>query len=253
MQPNFTAIFWNTWFDLQDGTRDDGELVTKRLQELINNHNPDVFGLNEVYFKSDQDQSLIVELLKSNGYHTHFATQTVGDKGQIIGNLFASKHVPLGVTKHTFGQNARSHIAWYKTYTPQLVEAKLLINGKEITIAVVHLCVIVPSDIITHIRHRLSYNRLISRLDHTNLIIGGDFNELKYMPPWLHLPSGFRRLTGSLLNQTWLLNGKQSSLLRGNMDNIIYSTKGSIGLASFEVLDRTPSDHTPLLAKFRIG
>lgn len=253
MQNVFTTIFWNTWFDLQDGTRDSGTLVNERLQELIDTYSPDVFGLNEVYFKSKQDKSPIVELLKKNGYHTHCAIQTVGDKDQVIANLFASKQAPLEIKDRAFGQNAKSHISWYKEYTPRIVEARMQFGAEEITVVVVHLCVMVPSDIITHIRHRASYNRLVKTYTTKNLIIGGDFNELKYMPPWLHLPANFKRVTGGLLNQTWLLNGKQSSLLRENMDNIVYSTAGSLRLTRFEVLDRFPSDHTPLLAQFRIS
>lgn len=253
MQANFTTIFWNTWFDMQDGTRGNGELVADRLQELINVHNPDVFGLNEVYFTNSQEQSLLLKTLKDNGYHTHFATQTIGNKDQVIGNLFASRQLPLGITDHVFGDKAKSHVSWYKEYTPRLIEATLRINGVDITIITVHLCVIVPSDILTHMIHRLSYNRLTKSLHNKNMIIGGDFNELKYMPPWLHLPLNFKRLTGTFFNQTWLLNGKQRSLLRGNLDNIIFSTAGCTSLVNFEVLDRAPSDHTPLLARFHIG
>lgn len=253
MQDTFTTIFWNTWFEMQDGTRGDGTLVAKRLQELIDTYNPDVFGLNEVYFRTSQDRSLLVTVLVENGYHTHFAMQTVGDKDQVIGNLFASRQKPISVTDHAFGGNAKSHISWYKEYSPRLIEAKLRINGEVVTVIVVHLCVLVPSDILTHIRHRRSYDQMIDTLDSKNLVIGGDFNELKYMPPWLHLPSRFKRKTGTLYNPTLLLNGKRSGLLRGNVDNVVYSTDGSIRLANFEVLDRAPSDHAPLLARFRVG
>lgn len=253
MRQTLTTIYWNTWFELQDGKRDDGTLVTKRLQDLIDSHDPDAFGLNEVYFRSERDTSPIVELLQKNGYHTHFARQIVGKDDQIIGNLFASKRAPIAVADREFGQHARSHISWYKEYTPRIVEAKLQIGSEVVTLVVVHLGVIVPSDILTHIRHRASYDRLVAAYDTGNLIIGGDFNELKYTPPWLHMPRRLKRLTGTLLNPTWLLNGKRSHVLCGNMDNVIYATDGTLRLAAFEVLDRHPSDHAPLLARFHIG
>ncbi len=254
-QSDFTIIYWNTWFDMQDGRRGNGSLVCDRLQKLIDTYQPDALGLNEVYCQGDYKDASAVKCLEANDYHVYFApvvSATTSNGEFLTGNVFASKQKPASITDCAFGQNAKSRISWYTDYTPNIIEAKLEINGQLITVLTTHLGVMVPADIITHIKHRRSYNRLIDSYDTKNLIIGGDFNELKYMPPWLHLPSHLKRKTGNLWHQTWLLNARQSSILRGNMDNLIYSTAGNLKLTDFKVLKRYPSDHTPLLGQFRV-
>jgi endonuclease/exonuclease/phosphatase (EEP) superfamily protein YafD len=81
-------------------------------------------------------------------------------------------------------------------------------------------------------------------------IIGGDFNQFKFMPRLWKSRQHYHRATGSLLNPTWRLMGKLP--IQANYDNIFWTKCGVLNLEEFKVLDRNPSDHAPLIARFSV-
>ncbi|HSX32329.1 MAG TPA: hypothetical protein VLF43_03640 [Candidatus Saccharimonadales bacterium] len=83
-------------------------------------------------------------------------------------------------------------------------------------------------------------------------IIGGDFNQFKFMPRMWGAKSIYHRATGTLFNPTWRLIGK-IPLVQANYDNIFWTKCDTLQLEEFKVLGRHPSDHAPLIARFALS
>jgi endonuclease/exonuclease/phosphatase family metal-dependent hydrolase len=248
---DFTVIYWNTWFEIQNDKRDDGDLVCMRLEQLIDEYSPDVICLNEVYERSNS-QCSIARCLLSKKYKIHYTPLITTRNNDHIGNLMAAKQKPDKISDHAFGGDIKSRIKMYKDYNPQFTKAEVRFKGININIVLTHLGVLVPADWRMHIKHRRNFDNQIRKLNQKNLIIGGDFNETKYMLPWFRTPKNLKRKTGSILNPTWRVNGK-SRVIFANFDNVLYSTDGDLKLREFRVLPKQPSDHAPLLAQFSIN
>ena len=247
-----TAIFWNTWFYVQNGRRDNGTELVKRLADLIYQHNPDVFGLNEVVVNRHDKSSPVISFLEKQKYHCYFANFSPVDDNWAVGNLLAAKYKPLHVSEHILGADSQAARRGYPGCSVKAISADLEYGPTTVTIVLNYMCSLYPYDWAIHYEHRKNYERLVGKITNRNLIIGGDFNETKYMLPWLRLPKHLKRKTGSLTNPTWRLNGKRAHLAFANYDNVVYCEDGSLKLKSFNVLHRTPSDHSPLLAVFEI-
>lgn len=249
---NFTIIYWNTWYEMQNGKRDDGTLVCGKLDALIKNYSPAVFGLNEVFVHAN-GRSPVNDYLMSINYHIHFVPIVTLQNGSMIGSTFASKHKPTKVVDHILAGETPSNTKWYKDYKAQLIETELRIGDCRVTILVNHLRVLIMKDWRVHIKQRKSYEAIVKNIENTNLIIGGDFNETKYMLPWWRTPKHLKRKTGSFYNPTWRPNGKKRLLLFANYDHMLYAANGRLTLKQFSVLGRRPSDHAPLLGQFEIS
>ena len=46
--------------------------------------------------------------------------------------------------------------------------------------------------------------------------------------------------------------GGKIPFLQANYDNIFWTKCGNLHLEEFKILDRNPSDHTPLIARFTV-
>ncbi len=247
-----TIIFWNTWFHVQNGQRDNGQQLLRRLGYLIQEHEPDVLGLNEVLVSRHDGSSPVIDYLKSNGYFCHFAVISSIDADWLVGNLFASKNKPVSITEHVLGIDTQARRRGYDNCDVKAIQGTIRIGDASITILVNYLCSLLPADWGTHIAHRRNYEKLVGSIKNKNLIVGGDFNETKYMLPWLRLPRHLQRKTGTLFNPTWRLNGQKKYLAFANYDNMLYRKDGQLKLHTFKVLNRQPSDHAPLLAVFEV-
>lgn len=246
-----SAIFWNVWFDIQDGTHDDGAALLRRLDALITEYQPDIIGLNEVLALRGTYDSRVVDALKSHGYAVHFSSVYEHSDHAVTGNVFATKLPVTSVTHHHM-ERAIGREPKHKFYTQsQLIEARLHIAEQPVTVFVTHLASIWPRQWPTHIRQRKAFDTLIQTPEHDNVIIGGDFNELKMMVPWVQVRR-YKTLTGSIARPTWRWRATKRSLIHGNLDRILYGKKGNLRLKSFRVLPRKPSDHAPLLAVFTL-
>ncbi len=250
---DFTVLFWNLWFEMQDGSRGDGKVLKQRLEKIIEDYSPDLFGLNEVFANLNTDESPILELLEKSGYNVHFCEFGQTAHGWSVGSALATKRKLKRVAEHHFGPNTHSRRKLFKDHQSMLLEGRVDVGGTEITILVNHLCALNPVDFGTHLRQRKGLRKTINSIKAKNLIIGGDYNETKYLASWPRTPKNFKRHTGKLFAPTWRLNGKKRYLLFANLDNLLYKTDGNLVLQSFSLLDRWPSDHSPLLAKFEIN
>ena len=110
-----------------------------------------------------------------------------------------------------------------------------------------------PLDWAAHRKHRRSYEQMVSGLWDQNSIIGGDFNEPKYLLPWLRVPHYLEHRTGSLCNPTWRWNGSARMLASANYGHLLWTNDGDLTLREFKVLPRQPSDHAPLLGIFEVA
>lgn len=247
-----TVIFWNAWYHIQDGSRGDGTEVCARIHELIGQYSPDCFGLNEVAVNRTTGYSPIIELLRSQGYAVHFSPFSPVSDQWAVGSVFASRRQPKHVIEHRLGRDTQAERRGYADCTVKAIEAHLEVKGQPVIILVNYLSSLAPLDWRTHITHRKSYDLLLGRLRHDNLIIGGDFNETKYMISWLRTKKGLTRKTGSLFNPTWRWNGERKRIAFANYDHLLYASKGGLRLENFAVMNRWPSDHSPLLGVFSI-
>lgn len=246
-----TAVFWNTWFDAQDGTHGDGTETLRRLADLITEHQPDVIGLNEVLASRDGHISETALLLERQGYDVHFSPVYEHSDHSITGNIFAAKVPVASVTHHHLERAIGREPRHQKYQQSHLIEAQIIVGDTPVTVFVAHLASIWPRQWATHRRQRRAYQTITRQASHADILIGGDFNETKYMLPWLKR-SRYRVLTGGLRNPTWRWRGKRHLLLHGNLDRVLYTKDGHLRLRQFHVLDRAPSDHAPLLAEFSI-
>jgi endonuclease/exonuclease/phosphatase family metal-dependent hydrolase len=249
---SLTIIFWNSWYYVQNGKLDHGQKLLARLDRLITEHSPDIFGLNEVVVNRHDKSSPVISFLKKNRYHCYFAEFSPIDENWAVGNLMATKQKPLHISDHILGADSQAARRGYPGHSVKAISADLKCGQIIITVVLNYMCSLYPYDWSTHYKHRKNYEGLVDKIANQNLIIGGDFNETKYMLPWLHLPKYLKRKTGSLINPTWRLNGKKAHLAFANYDNVVYREDGGLRLRSFKVLQRTPSDHSPLLAVFDI-
>jgi exonuclease III len=193
---NFTIIYWNLWFEMQDGSRGDGSLLCQRLDELIKKYSPDAFGLNEAYAHTETGKSPVLDHLRKNGYHIHFCEFGQTANGWAVGSAIATKRKLKRVVSHSYGDNTQSKRRRFINHQSQLIEARLDFGGTEVTILVNHMCSPHLVDWGTHLRQRKGYRRLIASIKNKNLIIGGDYNETKYMASWPRTPKNLKRKTG---------------------------------------------------------
>lgn len=247
-----TIVFWNVWFYTQNGRRDNGHKLTERLEALITEYKPAVFGLNEVLVRRSDNYSQVIDFLAGHGYSCHFAPISPTDDEWLVGNLLASKLKPQSITDHVLGPDTQAMRRGFPDCTVKAIKAEFVINKTAITVVVNYLCSLLPVDWGTHLVHRKHYEQLLASFNTKNLVVGGDFNETKYMLPWLKLPSHLKRKTGTALNPTWRLNGQKRYLAFANYDHVLYSHRGNLRLQTFQVLDRQPSDHAPMLAVFEV-
>lgn len=246
-----TVIFWNVWERSQNGIHGDSTKLCNRLDDLIEQYNPDVFGFNEILVNRDTGSSPVLDHLKQQGYQIHFAPCSPMSSKWMIGNAFVSKQKPLKTIEHILGKDTQaSRQRGYKGHYVKAIEAHVKVGDETISIIVNYLSSLLPLDWATHIKHRRAFEGILKTLEHKSVIAGGDFNETKYMLPWLRLPKHLKRKTGTLHNPTWRLNGQKRQVAFANYDNLVYSVDSVLRLRTFKVLPRQPSDHSPLLGVF---
>lgn len=78
-------------------------------------------------------------------------------------------------------------------------------------------------------------------------VVGGDFNTLPKHPIIRQLRKELDLRSGRGKNTTWLHKAKRGRLIRCNLDYVGTLLSSPLKIADFTLLDRSPSDHTPLL------
>ncbi len=246
----FSTLFWNIWVESQLA-KTKLRLLQARLDDIIADHAPDVLGLNEVL--ADQEgNSVLLNHLKKQGYHTFFAPFSPERNGQFSGSVLASRTRPVSIDYHELGPDNYGAIRGFPGHTIKLIQARLPHDNQHINVVVNYLAHLVPWNWPTHLKHHRSFRKLMRAPDlQTATIIGGDFNQFKFMSRMWGAKSLYHRATGSLLRPTWKLAGK-IPIIQANYDNIFWTKCGTFNLEDFKILDRNPSDHTPLIAKFEV-
>ena len=253
-KPQLTIIFWNIWERVQSGRRDDGSKLQARFDQLIKTYDPDVFGFNEVLVDRKSNASPVLDYFKKRGYKTHFVPFSPISEQWMIGSAIISKQKPTKILEHILGPDTQADKErGYKGYHVSALEAHLKVGTEDVAVVVNYLAALAPLNWATHIKHRKSYEKMLDTIAHKSVVIGGDFNETKYMLPWLRMPRHLKRHTGSLRNPTWRWNGRRRSIAAANYDNIVWTKHSKLHLKTFKVLPRHPSDHSPLLGVFIIN
>ncbi|HEX3082799.1 MAG TPA: endonuclease/exonuclease/phosphatase family protein [Candidatus Saccharimonadia bacterium] len=250
-RPEFRVIFWNVWSECQLTGRIDA--LCNRLGRLIDEYQPDVFGLNEVVVNRTTGASAILAFLASQGYETHFTAQGPEVPGFVIGCALASRRTPSRIGEPVLGPDNGAARRGFDGYTIRAIDADIPVEGGEdVRVIVNHWAHLIPQNWWAHWQHARGLSRhLEANPGPSRVVIGGDFNELKSMPAIRSLSRSYNRATGTFRQPTWRWAGQRRRLLRANYDNVLWSRDG-LNLHAFSVLPSMPSDHAPLLAHFRL-
>ncbi len=242
------TVFWNTWLHNELKAGNDSPVCT-RLGELIKVHQPDFFGLSEILWDKSTNTSRILDFLSSHGYYTHFTNfhDIPQSDHYILGSAIASLQKPLDIQEYPLSQDETRR---------QLSIAILPLPPTDSTIqvAVMHPA---PLPFLPHSGGHAQQIKTLRHLMNTmgtqeRFIMGGDLNQFSWQPRlWLD-KAHFNHRTGSWAHPTWRWRGHVGVPIRASLDHLFWSRDQSVNLHSFEVLDRRPSDHSPLLARFKI-
>lgn len=247
----FSTLFWNVWVESQLSAAR-LKLLQNRFDQIIETHQPDVFGLNEV-MADKEGSSPLLKHLEAQGYHTFFAPFSPENNGHFSGSALVSRTMPDAVTKHDLGPDKYGAIRGFPGHTIKLIHARLPHGQQSVNVVVNYLAHLVPWNWPAHIVHHKSFRRIMREPEfQATTIIGGDFNQFKFMARMWGAKSLYHRATGSFFHPTWKLMGGKIPFLQANYDNIFWTKCGNLHLEEFKILDRNPSDHTPLIARFTV-
>lgn len=246
----FTALFWNVWVESQQSAKR-LQLLKSRFDTIIVNHRPEVFGLNEVLADAN-GESRLLEHLEAHGYHTVFAPFSPEKNGFFSGSALVTRTKPLAVQFHELGPDQYGTIRGFPGHTIKLIQAQIGHGSQQVNIVVNYLAHLVPWNWKAHLGHHKAFRTVMKLpgLEKTT-IIGGDFNQFKFMPRMWGAKSLYHRATGTLLHPTWRLIGWMP-IIQANYDNVFWTKCGTVQLDEFKMLDRHPSDHAPLVARFTL-
>lgn len=247
----FSTIFWNVWVESQL-TGDKLQHLCNRFDEFIANYKPDAFGLNEVLSHNGRELPPLLKHLESRGYRTFFAPFSPEATGHFSGSAIATRVDPLELSVHELGPDKYGARRGHPGNTIKLIRARLAHpSGMPLNIVVNYLAHLMPYNWAAHVKHHRAFRAVMRAPElQTATIIGGDFNQFKFMPRLWGARSLYDRATGTLLHPTWKLLGGKIPIIQANYDNIFWTKCGKLLLQEFKVLDRQPSDHAPLLATF---
>ena len=247
----FSALFWNVWVESQLAPAR-LKLLQDRFDKIIDEYHPDAIGLNEV-MADPAGNSPILKHLEAKGYSTFFAPFSPENNGHFCGSALASRVKPARILHHDLGPDKYGAIRGFPGHTIKLIQAKLPHGDRHVNIVVNYLAHLVPWNWYAHIGHQRSFKRLMRAPElQATTIIGGDFNQFKFMPRMWGAKSLYHRATGTFFHPTWKLLGGKIPIIQGNYDNIFWTKCGTLQLQEFQVLNRHPSDHTPLIARFTV-
>lgn len=246
-----TVMVWNIWFK----TQLDKPKLKKLNQELtkhVKKYSPDIIGLHEVLTDAVSGESPVFRQLNKLGYMVESVPFSPSRANWLTGNAIAYKQKSVHSGKHILGPDTPAFWRGHGGHKVSLMYANVKIGDNTLHFVLNYLAHLVPYNWITHFIHVRNFQKFISQKKfNKQTIVVGDFNEFKWMLPLWH--KRFDRRTGNRRNPTWQLHGKWHWPLQANYDNVCWSKDGSLELAHFAVLDKTPSDHAPLVATFRVS
>ncbi len=252
MAAPFTTLFWNVWVESQVAQARLQKL-RQRLDGIIKTNAPDVIGLNEVLVDRKTGASPLIKHLEAHGYQTLFAPFSPEKEDYIGGSVLATRVKPSSINVHELGPDRYGQWRGHPGHTIKLIYARIPHGTKQINVVVNYLAHLMPYNWPTHIKHHKAFRLLMKDPElQQRTIIGGDFNQLKFMPRLWGSRAVYHRATGSFTHPTWKFLGKLP-IIQANLDNIFWTKCGEINLEEFTILERWPSDHAPLLARFSVN
>ncbi len=247
---SFSVLFWNIWTysQLRENRRDK---LHARFDSIIQQHRPEAIGLNEVIANEDGEAPLLKHL-QAQGYKTFFAPFSPERNGQVSGSALATIHEPTVLEYHELGPDITGAKRGYPGHTVKLIRAQMAHGSQQVSVVVNYLAHLVPYNWTAHVTHHKSFRKIMQLPELSRAtIVGGDFNQFKFIPRLWSAGKQYNRATGTILSPTWKFLGKVPGI-QANYDNIFWTKCGTFKLQEFRILERTPSDHAPLLAKFLI-
>ncbi len=129
-----------------------------------------------------------------------------------------------------------------------LQEMHLAIDGDKLTVSNNHWCHMWPGTKATRTENKTNFRRHLLK-GHTpvSYVLGGDLNTWQGEQIIRNLGKVYDMITGSFINPTYRYNGKLLAPFL-NVDYVGVPKAADISITDFVQLDRTPSDHCPLLA-----
>lgn len=251
MSKPFTTLFWNVWVESQLASNKMQQLKA-RLDDIVATHRPDVLGLNEVLLDRETGESPLLKHLEERGYKTFFAPFSPEKGNHMGGSAIAYRSDVADISTHELGPDTYAKLRGYPGHTVKLICAKIPHAGQQIQIIVNYLAHLAPYNWPTHLKHHRAFRSFMTDSDlQLTTIIGGDFNQFRFMPTLWGAKRYYHRATGTFLNPTWKLLGKVP-FIQANYDHVFWTKNGNLVLQDFAVLARWPSDHAPLVARFAI-
>lgn len=251
----FSILFWNIWLDNQINGKEKSGKLLRELKHLLETHNPDFIGLNEVLHGKDSNSSFILDFLKEEcGYkYGFFALASQFDDNWLIGTGFCSKTKPITIKNVAISKDTPAERRGYTGYELKAIVAEMNLDKDEIVnIIVAHPMHLRPYTLKDHYKGTKTLEKLVRNELSRNTILGGDFNEPGFMPKAFkkNMKDVMNMKTGTKRNATWRFNAHPNSLIRANLDQLYWTKNSNFELISFEVLESNVSDHRPILARF---
>lgn len=249
----FSVLFWNIWQDNQMYGQKRLKVFLRELKRVLEEYDPDFIGLSEVIKDSKDSSDAVTDFLHDLGYKYSYY-EPIGQQTDkwLIGNSISSK-LPLKSIKNLeLGNSITSERRGYPGYKNKAIAATISLGNKStIKLISVHPTYINSHTFLEHYKQIKFLASFVRQEEYaSNTIVGGDFNEPIALP-W-SIRKNFHRRTGTFFNPTWQHKASRKSLLRSNLDKLLWSKRGSLKLKGFKLIDNNISDHRPIYAKFYI-
>lgn len=248
----FSVLFWNIWYENQLAGPNGSKKLLTALKRLVDKYEPDIVGLNEVLRDSGKTSPFAMELLKELKYkYVHFTSLGPLSGKWDKGNVICSKYPFEAIREIKLGRNISAERKGFPGHTNKALVADLKIGKKKLRIMNIHPIYLNRHNFVEHYKQMKSLSNLLSQNKNlTNTIVGGDFNEPFHLPR--SLKKNFHHKTGTFFNRTWSHKASEKTLLRLNIDRILWSKKGTLALTDFDLINDYTSDHKPLYGRFSI-
>lgn len=241
-----TLSIWNVW----DKSPDDK--IIDRLEQMIASYDVEVFGLNEIV-ATKNGASPVLKMLRDKGYKVHFVPFGRNRDSLYDGSVLASRLPLKSVKVYDLAKGHINPLFGHHDHTFKLISAQTAIGSTDVTLAIIHQPHLAPSNWAPHIKSWRRLNTIIKQPEFSQVvIIGGDTNLSNFLFKRTNIARQFKQLTDNN-NSSWRYNGN-SNFLKASYDRILYkgSDQTSVMPKELHVLNRQPSDHTPLVAKFEL-
>lgn len=252
----FRVVYWNIWLENQRSGVARERTLTSELIEIIEKHQPDIIGLNEVLRHTNHTDPAIINVLQDHGYkYTHFAPASPYTKEWIIGAGIASR-LPLDTLDEIeLGYDTRAEQRGFPGHSIKAISCSFSWEDVPINLIVAHLICLRANTLKDHYRQSKNLKQYVTAMAPENAVIGGDFNEPRSMPKSFYGSTRtlLNHRTGSLSSPTWRFNALRFTPLRANLDRLFWTKQGSLQLKTFKVIAARSSDHLPLFAEFTVS